>query len=33
MVVGAGIAGIQATPNSADSGYEVYLVESGAAIN
>ncbi|MHC4144372.1 MAG: FAD-dependent oxidoreductase, partial [Planctomycetota bacterium] len=32
MVVGAGIAGIQASLDLADSGYKVYLVESGTAI-
>ncbi|MCH8120773.1 MAG: FAD-dependent oxidoreductase [Planctomycetes bacterium] len=32
MVVGAGIAGIQASIDLADSGYKVYLVESGSAI-
>ena len=32
MVVGAGIAGIQASLDLADSGYKVYLVESGSAI-
>ena len=32
MVVGAGIAGIQASIDLADSGYKVYLVESGTAI-
>jgi len=32
MVVGGGIAGIQASLDLADSGYKVYLVESGTAI-
>jgi NADH:ubiquinone oxidoreductase subunit E len=32
MVVGAGIAGIQASMDLADSGYKVYLVESSTAI-
>lgn len=32
MVVGAGVAGIQAALDLADSGYKVYLVESGTAI-
>ena len=32
MVVGGGIAGMQAALDSADSGYYVYLVESSAAI-
>jgi heterodisulfide reductase subunit A-like polyferredoxin len=32
MVVGAGIAGIQASLDLADSGYKVYLVESDTAI-
>ncbi len=32
MVVGGGIAGIQAALDLADSGYKVYLVESGTAI-
>jgi len=32
MVVGGGIAGIQASLDLADAGYKVYLVESGTAI-
>jgi heterodisulfide reductase subunit A-like polyferredoxin len=32
MVVGAGIAGMQAALDLADSGYKVYLVEKGPAI-
>ena len=32
MVVGGGIAGIQAALDLADSGYKVYLVESSTAI-
>ena len=32
MVVGGGIAGIQATLDLADSGYSVYLVEKSSAI-
>ena len=32
MVVGAGIAGMQASLDLADSGYYVYLVEKSAAI-
>ena len=32
MVVGGGIAGIQATLDLADSGYFVYLVEKSAGI-
>jgi heterodisulfide reductase subunit A len=32
MVVGGGIAGIQASLDLADSGYYVYLVEKGASI-
>ncbi len=32
MVVGGGIAGIQASTDLADSGFYVYLVESSAAI-
>jgi NADH:ubiquinone oxidoreductase subunit E len=32
MVVGAGIAGIQASLDLADSGYKVYLVETGPSI-
>jgi heterodisulfide reductase subunit A-like polyferredoxin len=32
MVVGAGIAGMQASLDLADSGYKVYLVEKGPAI-
>ena len=32
MVVGGGIAGIQASLDLADSGYKVYLVESGTVI-
>ena len=32
MVVGAGIAGIQASLDLADSGYLVYLVEKKSAI-
>jgi heterodisulfide reductase subunit A-like polyferredoxin len=32
MVVGAGIAGIQASLDLADSGYLVYLVEKNSAI-
>ena len=32
MVVGAGIAGIQASLDLAESGYYVYLVESTTAI-
>ncbi len=32
LVVGGGIAGIQASLDLADSGYKVYLVESGTAI-
>ncbi|MGB9846150.1 MAG: FAD-dependent oxidoreductase, partial [Desulfotomaculales bacterium] len=32
MVVGAGIAGIQASLDLAESGYYVYLVESSPAI-
>ncbi|MHC4412313.1 MAG: FAD-dependent oxidoreductase, partial [Planctomycetota bacterium] len=32
MVVGGGIAGIQASLDLADSGYKVYLVEAGQAI-
>ena len=32
MVVGAGIAGIQASLDLADSGYLVYLVEKDSAI-
>ena len=32
MVVGGGIAGMQASLDLADSGYKVYLVERGPAI-
>ena len=32
MVVGGGIAGIQASTDLADSGFYVYLVESASAI-
>jgi len=32
MVVGGGIAGIQATLDLADSGYYVYLVEKSAGV-
>lgn len=32
MVVGAGIAGMQAALDLADSGYYVYLVEKGPSI-
>jgi heterodisulfide reductase subunit A len=32
MVVGGGIAGIQASLDLADSGYHVYLLEKGASI-
>jgi heterodisulfide reductase subunit A len=32
MVIGGGIAGMQASLDLADSGYKVYLVEKGAAI-
>ena len=32
MVVGGGIAGMQAALDLADSGYYVYLVEKGSAI-
>jgi heterodisulfide reductase subunit A len=32
MVVGGGIAGIQASLDLADSGYYVYLLEKGASI-
>ena len=32
MVVGGGIAGMQASLDLADSGYYVYLVESGSSI-
>ena len=32
MVIGGGIAGMQATLDLADSGYKVYLVEKGPAI-
>jgi heterodisulfide reductase subunit A len=32
MVVGGGIAGMQAALDLADSGYKVYLVEKGPAI-
>jgi len=32
LVIGAGIAGIQASLDLAESGYLVYLVEKGAAI-
>ena len=32
MVVGGGIAGMQASLDLADSGYKVYLVEKGSAI-
>lgn len=32
MVVGGGIAGIQASLDLADAGYYVYLVEKGASI-
>ena len=32
MVIGGGIAGIQASTDLADSGYYVYLVESSPAI-
>jgi heterodisulfide reductase subunit A len=32
LVVGGGIAGIQATLDLADSGYMVYLVEKGTGI-
>ncbi len=32
MVVGGGIAGMQAAIDLADSGYYVYLVEKGASI-
>ncbi len=32
LVVGAGVAGIQATLDLADAGYKVYLVEKGASI-
>ena len=32
MVVGSGIAGIQASLDLAESGYKVYLVEAGTAI-
>jgi len=32
MVVGGGIAGMQASLDLADSGYYVYLVEKGPAI-
>jgi len=32
MVIGGGIAGMQAALDLADSGYKVYLVEKGPAI-
>ena len=32
MVIGGGIAGMQAALDMADSGYKVYLVEKGPAI-
>ena len=32
MVIGGGIAGMQASLDLADSGYKVYLVDKGAAI-
>ncbi len=32
MVIGGGIAGMQASLDLADSGYKVYLVEKGPAI-
>jgi len=32
MVVGGGIAGMQASLDLADSGYKVYLLEKGPAI-
>ena len=32
MVIGGGIAGIQASLDLANSGYRVYLVEKGSAI-
>ncbi|MBW2119635.1 MAG: FAD-dependent oxidoreductase, partial [Deltaproteobacteria bacterium] len=32
MVIGAGVSGIQAALDSANSGFKVYLVEKGPAI-
>ncbi|GAH21257.1 unnamed protein product, partial [marine sediment metagenome] len=32
MVIGAGVSGIQASLDLADSGYKIYLVEKGPSI-